>query len=443
MKWAGLPALWVLSVACNVSPTQSGSTGGIGDAAQPDGGTTPAGDGSGAPVLDGGDAGNGSAGDAGDAGAPAACDRGTTVLLTDFVSTQIALAALDGTVLSDDFLSTATTKASSDAFPLSGDVLLPRETPPSGRVVLIDSFGTDVITWADPATANVYAQLPVGTGFESDPWDYIEVDATSAYVSRYGVNDAPGSQPFDDGSDLLVVDTTNYSIAGSIPMPVESGLPPRPASMLRVGDTIIVVLQRFSANFTTAGESALVGIQNGAIAWEVHASGLVACDHPTLSPSGRTIAIACAGLLSASGSVENDSATGIQLYDVTTLPPTPTKEYPVYDQLGSTVQPDVTWVSETMLLGKTQTPTGSSAYNQAFTLDLATGTASVLQTARTAGLVYGDVLCRPNCTGVCLLANMDDGKLDRWMITDGGLSPLPAIEVDPTTGLPPSLLGGY
>jgi hypothetical protein len=408
-RWSLAVCISALSpLACNVSAVESGSTGGV------DGGSN-----------------------------QAACDRGGVALLTDFMSTQIALAAPDGTPLSADFLSTATTKATNDAFPLSGDVLLPRETPPSGRVVLIDSYGTDVITWADPATAKVSAQLPVGTGFESDPMDYIEVDATHAYVSRYGINDAPGTMPFDSGSDLLVVDTQTPAIVGSIPMPVEDSLPPRPTSMLRIGDTIVVVLQRLSEDFSTIGESAIVGLQNGAMAWEIHVTGLVSCDHPTLSPSGKTMAIACAGQLSATGTVMDSTKTGIQLYDVSSLPPKAGVLYPVYDQLGSTVQAGVTWVSETVIMGKTQTPAAGSTYNQAFTLDLTTSKASVLLMAKTAGLVYGDVLCRPGCGDVCMLANMDEGKLDRWQITTQGLSPLPAIQVDPTTGLPPSLLGGY
>jgi hypothetical protein len=97
------------------------------------------------------------------------CDQGTVVLLTDYTSTQIALSTLDGTTLSPAFLSTASMKASGLAFALSGDVALPNVTPASGSVVLMDRYGTNVITWADPSSAKVFAQLPVGIGFESNP----------------------------------------------------------------------------------------------------------------------------------------------------------------------------------------------------------------------------------------------------------------------------------
>jgi hypothetical protein len=396
---------------------------------------------------------------------PAACDvsatappstggvrgpSGTVVLLTDFMSTQIALSALDGTTQSPSFLSTASLEATKGAeIPFYGDVLLPRQTPPSGRVVLIDSTKDNVITWADPMSGKVQAQLNVTTGFDSDAWDYLEVDSTRAYVSRWNPNGAPGAQPFDSGSDLLIIDTMAPAITGSIPMPVEQGLPPRPSSMVQVGNTVVVVLQRTSQDFLTVGESALVGVENDAIAWEVHVTGMQTCDRPMLSPSGTQMAMGCEGQLDMNGAVTNTGATGILVYDVTSLPPRPPQRFAVVDQLGSPVQNGVTWVSETMLLGKTQTPYGGATNNQAFTLDLTTGKTTVLLTAGTnamgmgKGLVYGDVLCRPGHGDVCLLADQDVGKLRRWDIVGGALMATSDVTVDPTTGLPPSLLGTY
>ncbi len=190
--------------ACNVSATASG-TGGVGDA-----GT--------------------------DAGA--ACGKGTVAILTDFMSTQVALLSLEGVVQSKDFLSTASTMASGVAFALSGDVVLPHTPPLSGHVVLIDQLGSNVITWANPATAKVYAQLPVDTGFGSNPYDYLETSATTAFVTRWGNNLKPGQQAFDSGSDVLVLDIANLetqkpTITKSIAMPVIDSLPPAPQACCR------------------------------------------------------------------------------------------------------------------------------------------------------------------------------------------------------------------
>lgn len=434
-------------IACNVSATAPPTTGGVplhdaGSRGGSGGGSDGGGSGGGS------EAGN-DAGSDGGSHAGVACDQGTVVLLTDYTSTQIALSTLDGTTLSASFLSTASTMASGLAFALSGDVALPNVTPSSGRVVLMDRYGTNVVTWADPSSAKVLAQLPVGTGFESNPQDYIEVDATRAYVTRWGVNGAPGQQSFDEGSDVLVVDTLAPAIMKSIPMPVEAGLPPRPSGMLRVGDTVIAVLQRTSEDFMTVGENALVGLVGDAIAWEIHATGLKGCGRPSLSPSGATLALACEGQIDSNGNVISLAESVIALFDVTSLPPKPGQLFGVADQLGSTTQDGVAFVSETLLLGKTQTPLGGATNNQAFTLDTVNGKATVLLTAsadpqgKGKGVVYGDVLCRPGCGDVCLLADADIGKLRRWSIVRGMLQPLPDATVEMITGLPPTSLGGY
>jgi hypothetical protein len=380
------------------------------------------------------------------------CARGTVVLLTDYMSAQIALSSGDGTTLSAAFLSTASTTPSGLAFPLSGDVVLPGTRPPSGRVVLLDRFGTNVVTWADPKTAQVLGQLPVGTGFESNPQDYLELADGRAYLSRYGSNMAPGTQPFDAGNDVLVLDTTAGApaITKSIPMPVgSSGLPPRPAGLALVGSTVLVVLQETSEDFMTVGDGVLVGLASDAVAWQVAVTGLKNCGRPALSPSGTKLALACEGQLDEHGDVVDPGASAVAIYDVTTLPPTLARAYPIADQLGATTQDRVAWVSETELLGKTQTGFGGTTNNQAFTLDLTSGKAAVLLTASPAsdgtgkGIVYGDVQCSPGCANVCLLADADVGHLRRWHIAGADLEPLADVTVDPGTGLPPVGLSEY
>src|SRR5690606_24167107 len=143
-----------------------------------------------------------------------ACPAGAVTLLSDFLSTQVALSSLEGDTLSPSFLSSASTQASGTSHALSGDVVLPRRMPRSFRVVLIDRYGTNVITWADPRSGRVTAQLPVGTGFDSNPQDYLEIDDHLAYVSRFGQNTAPGREAYDEGGDLLIVDTEGPRIIG-------------------------------------------------------------------------------------------------------------------------------------------------------------------------------------------------------------------------------------
>ena len=373
-------------------------------------------------------------------------DKGEVVVLTDYTSTQIALTGLDGTTLSAAFLSTASTKASGLAFALSGDVVVPTAAPPSGRVVLLDRYGTNVITWADPTTAKVLAQLPVGTGFESNPQDYVEIDAMHAYVSRWGVNDAPGAQKFDSGSDVLLIDTKTPAITASIPMPQTGGLPPRPSGMVQVGETTLVVLQNESEDFNTMGDSVLVGIAKGAVAWQLPVTGLKGCGRPALSPSGKTMALSCEGQLDANGNVIDVTASAIALFDVTVTPPKAGKRFAITVQLGSPTQDRVAFASETLILGKTQSPLGGTTNNEAFALDTTSGKPTVLLTAgldaqgKGKGIVYGDVRCNPS---TCLLADADLGKLQRWSVTGGALKAMPALSVETSVGLPPVGIGAY
>jgi hypothetical protein len=211
----------------------------------------------------------------------------------------------------------------------------------------------------------------------------------------------------------------------------------------------MVVLQRESEDFMTVGENAIVGIANDAIAWELHVTGLKGCGRPALSPSGAIMALACEGPLASDGSVSDLSASAIALFDVTSFPPKPTQRFAVADQLGSPTQDRVVFASETLLLGKTQTPLSGTTDNQAFTLDVATGKATVLLTASKdamgmgKGAVYGDARCRPGCGNVCLLADADVGKLRRWTVAADGLHALGDVQVETMTGLPPMSLGGY
>ena len=383
------------------------------------------------------------------ADAGSTCDHGEVVLLTDYTSTQIALTATDGKPLSPSFLSTASAQASGSSYALSGDVALPTSRPASGRVVLLDRYGTNIVSWADPATAKVTAQLPLGTGFQSNPQDYVEIDAKKAYVSRWGVNDAPGAQKFDKGSDVLVIDTKAPAITASIPMPVTGGLPPRPAGMIRVGATTLVILQNESEDFNTVGDSVIVGIANDAVAWQAPVAGIKGCNRPALSPSGKTLALSCEGQLDMNGNVTNLSESAVVLFDVSTLPPKELKRFAIADQLTNPTQDRVAFASETLVVGKTQTSLGGAASNQAFALDTATGKATVLLTAgldaqgKGKGIVYGDFVCSPGCAGVCLLADADVGKVQRWTVAADGLHALTALAMDPTVGLSPVGISGY
>ncbi|WP_437873228.1 YncE family protein [Sorangium sp. So ce363] len=372
-----------------------------------------------------------------------ACESGVVIVTSDYQSTNIAVSALDGTTLSPSFVSSGAAKPGL-SLALSGDVDVPGAAPPSGRVVLLDRFGTNVITWMDLETAEVLAQLPVGQGFESNPQDYIEVGADRALVSRYGSNPSPGVEPFDEGGDLLIVDTKEYSIVGRIALPEEEeGLLPRPSGMARVGDDVVVALGRLAADLSTAGEGRFVGVspEQGAVTWTVDVQGLYGCGRLAVSPSGERLAVACSSRFDAEAMEYDPATSDIVIYDARTSPPEEIERLGVARALGAAVQPTLAFASEDVLLG-TAYAGGAFAGDRAFSVSIATGEVTTLAEA-TQSYAFGGVHCSPGCGDVCLLSDAERSKLRRWKVAaNGALEPLEDATVDTEIGLPPRGIGG-
>ena len=133
------------------------------------------------------------------------CPNDIVIIDSDYQSTNVSVISVADNLLSGSLISTGSTPPGLTEA-LSGDVVLPLTKPPSGKVVLIDQ-GNDALVWVDPGTGDVLEDLSVATGFSSNPSDYLEVSNTKAYVARYTTNLGAGKQSFDEGGDILVVDT--------------------------------------------------------------------------------------------------------------------------------------------------------------------------------------------------------------------------------------------
>jgi hypothetical protein len=378
------------------------------------------------------------------------CPSGAVVVMSDWISTQIALTTLEGKVQSSSILSSGSSETDGLAFPLSGDVVVPSTRSQTTQVVLLDRYGTNVVSWLNPETAQVDAQLPVGTGFESNPQDYLELDRLRAYVSRSGENAAAGQQDFDQGSDILVVDPSKPAITGRIALPREDDLPPRPARMTRVGDFVVVALQRHSLDFRTMGTAELVGIdtQDDSIAFTLTLDGLKGCSAPILSPDVKTAVTACSGEMNSEGAIKDLGESAVVTLDIATTPPREIKRYAASELLGLPLQSDAAFASDSVVLLKTQSALGGTENNQLFALDLGTSKTTLLLEASTdpakggKGLVYGGLLCGVPCSRTCLLADKDEGVLQRIDVTmPHQPSLLESVKVDEAVGLPPIGLG--
>ncbi len=379
-----------------------------------------------------------------DGGADAgACERAVAIVATDYKSTNIVVSSLDGVTQSASFVSSGATKPGL-ALALSGDVDVPVVAPAAGRVVIIDRFGTNVITWMNLADASVIAQLAVGTGFESNPHDYVDVDSTRAFVTRYGTNPNPGQQAFDQGGDLLVVDTQKFAIAGRIPMPEDNpAFQPAPDGMTWIGREVVVNLQRFSADFAQAGDGRFVGVSpdTGAVDWTVDIAGLQNCGRVAVSPSGKLAAIACSSQENTTTNQFVPASSDVVVYDATMTPPKELRRLGLGTKLNAGVQPSIAFATEDAVVGLTYGG-NATAGDTSFAVSAATGEVTPLA-MEPAPFVLGAVHCAPGCGDVCLLADARSNTIKRWRVSsDGGFSALADEPVDPNIGLPPRTVGG-
>jgi hypothetical protein len=423
---------------CNVSSPPS-STGGVTFDA---GSTTDAATGDGATTATNA-AGDAATADTGSDGGPtAACQSGVVIVTSDYTSTNIVVSQLDGTTLSGSFVSSGATKPGL-ALALSGDVDVPFVPPASGRLVLLDRFGTNVVTWMNVADATVIAQLPVGTGFESNPHDYIEIDSTHAFLSRFGTNPTPGQQPFDQGGDVLILDTTTPAILNRIAIPEENpALQPCPDVMNWIGQEVVLTLGRLSADFSQAGDGRFIGISptTNAIDWTVNVTGLQSCGRVAVSPSGKFAAIACSSLVDPTTSVYDPSESDIVIYDATQTPPQEIRRLGLGVTLGAGIQPTIAFASDDAILALTYGGNATPG-DTVFAVSATTAAVTMLGQA-TMPYTLGGMHCSPGCGDVCLLSDAERNKLRRWQFTGGVFMPLADDTVDTVVGLPPRDIGG-
>lgn len=377
------------------------------------------------------------------------CPAGILVVMSDFSSSQVALATLDGRTLCGSLASSAGTEAPVP-YAFSGDLVLPSSPPAGGRAVLLDSYGTNVVSFLDPASGAVVSQLPVGTGFEASVEDYVDIDAGRALVSRWSDNPVPGQEPFDAGGDLLVLDTQTPRIAGEIPLPRDGGWPPRPAGLTRVGDEVWVTLQRFSTDVRSEADAELVGVSLAdlRVAWTLLLPGVKNCGPAALSPDGERAVLACSGELDVTGAVQNLDESGVVVLDRTTSPPSELARFAASDLAGASLQGDVQPYAPGRVLLKTQTALGSASNNRLLAFDLDTGDAQTLLEARQGarggqGVVYGGMFCTPGCADQCLLADADRAVIQRFSIEGDELVAEAPLPVEGSVGLPPRGLGGF
>lgn len=375
-----------------------------------------------------------------------ACPAAYAIANSDYTSTNVSAISPTGVVLSESVISSGSAPPGLTTA-LSGDVAFPSTAPASGKMVLIDRYPNSVLTWVEPSTGSVIQQLPVGTGFAANPHDYLELGANKAYVARYESNPTPGQAPFDAGGDLLIIDQQANQITGRVELAtVPDGMfLPRPDHLLPMGKEVWVSLHRFDADFKTAGDARVVGVDpsSDAITWTLDLPGVASCGGVARSPSGKVVALACSGVSSDTDSDQKPEPTlrsAIVLLDATKRPPSVLQRFDAAKTLGAPIGSTIAFASETLLVSVALGDSTAKRADLAFTIDTSIGTPQMLFDAG-AAFALGDVHCAPGCTDLCLMADAEASALHAWKAAGVKLQAQPSVTVDMSVGLPPRAIG--
>jgi hypothetical protein len=371
------------------------------------------------------------------------------VVSSDYFSSEVALLFPSGEVASPALLSSASTEASGLAAAFSGDIVAAPAPSRPGELAIVDRLGTNVITFVDIRTAAVRAQLPVGTGFDANAQTYLELDEHHALVPRLGENAEPGREPFDAGSDVLLVDPSVPKVVGSLPMPRKDGYFPAPVAATLVGDDVIVTLQHAKPGFSGLAEGELVGVSRAelVVRYRLPLPGSKNCGKSELSPSRALLAVACEGYIDRRGTAIEPETSALVLLDPRQDPPRPLRRFSAVELFGGPIQTALEFVNEQLVLVKTQTALGAEQDNRLFSLNLESGETSLLASAARDqhgsgfGIAFGGMSCSVGCGDPCLVCDMSRGNLLRFRLRDGALEQDDAVVIHgaglPAIGLTP------
>jgi hypothetical protein len=392
-----------------------------------------------------------------DGGAVRACGRGIVVVESDYASTNVALLREDGLVHSESIASSATASVGLTA-PLSGDVVVPTMRVQGKEIVLIDRDpGASRLVWVDIEKIGRRELSVGGSGFYADPYDFVQFSATKAYVTRFGSNPVPGQQPFDRGSDLLVVDPSVPRIVASIDMTPALGADasrvlPRPGQVVVVGARAFVLLGALPLNVLAIDvniPSRLVTMDTTTeeIMDVLVVEGLANCTGIALSPTGQELSVLCSGKI-------NDLApsdpvgSGIARVDLTSAPRV-VKTWKGRELGPGPVGFHADYAAPSALVFETlgYKPTdGSAAQDDTVArLDLETGSVETILKSAGEAFTLGGIACDALCR-VCFAADAkrQGGVVHRFAVDEQGhLGDDRAIKVETRIGLPPRYLGRF
>jgi hypothetical protein len=259
---------------------------------------------------------------------------GLVVLNSDYSSTSVSLVDPRTRTVVRDRCVDSNTVSPRLSLALSGDVMLASQPQVGGDLVLIDD-DNKALTWVDPQTCAIRNQLSVGD-FKAFPHDVISVSASKAYVTRFGTNPAPTSDPMSRGEDLIIVNPRADGgpiITGRIDLapygaPVAGALiEARPDRGILVGTKAYVSLASQSADYASTGEGRIVIVDSASdtVSGMIALPGLAGCARLDYFAGDQMLYVACGG---SSSAADPTATAGVALIDVGAQPPVVSKVIP-------------------------------------------------------------------------------------------------------------------
>lgn len=380
------------------------------------------------------------------------CGHALVVVNSDYQSSSVAIVGYDGEVLSSAIVSSAS-ETTGLSVPLSKDTVLPTTRITGGDVLLLDREQA-VLTVLDPISATVTRQIKLATGFNgANPQDVLEVGPDKLYVSRYGANANAGAEPFDAGSDVLVVDRDSGEIDGRIDLAsamagAAEGILPNPSRLVKRDDHAFLLLSAYSKNFSMSddGRVAVIDATNDEVASFAIVTGMRGCSGLAIAPSGGRLAVGCSGTFGGD-LVPSLDDSGVVVFSVGANGDLDEEaRFSAEDLGGDPISFSLSFGSDDALLvasfGSKNETGDQGRPDRLMSLDIATGAAQELARSEAKPFTIGEVRCEPSC-GVCFAADAEHLGVVRVPLASEQPGDAERLPIDDGIGLPPRYLGGY
>jgi hypothetical protein len=374
--------------------------------------------------------------------------RGFVVVHSDFSSSSLSVIDVKGEVLSEQLVSSASAGAGA-SLSFSSDSILPSNTTPGGEIIVLDR-GNSAVSWVDLERAEVTRQVNVGPGdFAANPYDYVQLSPTKAFVTRYETNPNAGEEAFDQGGDLLILNPSNGKLQGSVELASilgedEESMQPHPDSVVFARGKLYVTVVTAGASFGEYGAPRLVTVDPASeeILDVLTLDGVKNCGEVSVSPNQQRLALSCWGGWGEDPTVE----AGIVLVDINGEAPAVEALFAGED-LG--VQPNaLAFSSDDVVLFSTYGSFEPAVNDGLYSLIVAAGdeqgtlSESFLEAP---AFSLSEVRCAPEAE-VCVLAdaNTNGGTIQFMEIgNDGQIAEFEEITIAAAEGLPPRYLGTF